>query len=198
MRTRTLAAVLMAALALAGCVSPTSTTSSGSRSSSSSSVDDYARINAEQAAHMDRSTYAPLAPREFALLMKDPDSHKHQKVIIYGEVTQLDSATGTTEFRADTGSDPAESYTENTYITAPNPGLLANVVEKDQLRMFVEVAGSYTYKTQMGGEMTVPQFFVYIIDNLTADPAAAAEPAVPAAPPEAPATPAAPGWGWGG
>lgn len=173
MRPLTLAAALMAGLALAGCGSPTST-SSGSSSSSSSSAYDYQRTNAEQAAHMDRATYAALAPRDFALLMKDPDSHRGQKVIVYGEVTQMDSATGTTEFRADTGPDapnPADPYTENTYISAPNSELLANVVEKDQLRMYVEVFGSYTYETQMGGQMTVPKFDVYIIDNLTAAPA---------------------------
>lgn len=179
MRARTLAATLMAAVALAGCGSPTSSSGNSSSGPITYDADQYQRTNAEQAAHMDRSTYAPLAPRDFALLMKDPDSHHGQKVVIYGDVTQLDSATGTSEFRADTGPDapnPADPYTENTYISAPNPALLANVVEKDTLRMYVEVSGSYTYKTQMGGETTVPKFWLYMVDNLTADKTAAANP----------------------
>lgn len=129
---------------------------------------DTQREQAERAAKLDPASYKGIGAREFALLIKDPDSHKGEKIIVYGVVTQFDAATGTSEFRANTGPDPnaASSYSENTYVTAADPSILANVVEKDTLKMYVNVVGAYTYSTQIGGETTVPQFAVNIIDNL--------------------------------
>jgi hypothetical protein len=139
------------------------------------SPEERQRLEAERVARFDPASYNPIAPRDFALLVRNPDAHKGEKIIIYGEVTQFDAATGTTEFRADTGAEPPDvndSYTQNSYVsaaTAPDPSsLLANVVEKDKLKMYVEVAGAYTYQTQIGGETTVPKFWVYILENLTA------------------------------
>ena len=98
--------------------------------------------------------------------MKDPDSAKGRKIIIYGVVRQFDAATGTSSFRADTAAEPQEQsydYEHSAYVTTTDPAILANVVEKDLVTMYVEVAGAYTYDTQIGGTTTVPKFWVYII-----------------------------------
>lgn len=117
------------------------------------------------------ANYKPLTDRDFALLVKDPDAHASEMVIIYGQVSQFDAATGTSEFRANTGalppSGPVTIYEQNSYVTVPDPGLTANVVKDDVLRIYATVAGSYSYELQRGGETTVPRFTAYIIDNLT-------------------------------
>ena len=51
-------------------------------------------------------------------------------------------------------------------MTAADPSIVANVVEKDTVKMYVEVVGDYSYSTQIGGETTVPRFAVNIIENL--------------------------------
>ena len=54
-------------------------------------------------------------------------------------------------------------------LEASDPSILANVVESDFVRMYVEVKGTDTYKTTIGGEQTVPKFGVNII-NVTYSP----------------------------
>jgi hypothetical protein len=125
------------------------------------------RRRAERAAQLDRSTYETVGLREFALMVKNPDAWNGRKIIVHGVVTQFDAATGISAFRADTGpaplSDPYD-YDQNTYIVARDPSVLADVVEKDMVTMYVEVEGAYTYDTQIGGSATVPAMSVNIIE----------------------------------
>jgi hypothetical protein len=105
-------------------------------------------------------------------MRKDPVAHKGQKIIIYRVVTQFDGRTGTSEFRADTAAEPQDDrygYKQNTMVQASDPSILANVVERDYVRMYVEVEGTESYKTTIGGEQTVPKFWVNII-NVTYSP----------------------------
>jgi hypothetical protein len=50
-------------------------------------------------------------------------------------------------------------------FVADNPSILSTVLQKDVVTMWVEVAGAYSYNTQIGGRMTVPLFTVNIICN---------------------------------
>ncbi|OQZ89347.1 hypothetical protein BST11_17965 [Mycobacterium alsense] len=113
---------------------------------------------------MDAATYQAISPRDYALLVKDPESNKGRKIIVYGVVTQFDAATGNAEFRANTGAQP-DDYLQNTMIDAQDPSILANVVQNDIVTMWCKVRGADTYKTTMGGELTVPRFWVYIIKD---------------------------------
>jgi hypothetical protein len=100
-------------------------------------------------------------------MVKNPDSWAGRKIVVYGVVTQFDSATGSTAFRADTGPSPMTDpydYDHNTFITAHASGMVADVVEEDMVTMFVEVQGAYTYDTQIGGSTTVPALLVNIIE----------------------------------
>ncbi|BBX69723.1 hypothetical protein [Mycolicibacterium psychrotolerans] len=119
---------------------------------------------------LDPTMYQPLSARDFAILVtKDPDSARGHKIIIYGSVTQADAAMGPDAFRAIVMGKPhaEEAYKTNAVITANDPSIIANIVAGDQVTMYVEVVGSFTYDTQIGGKTTVPLFRVNII-NVTA------------------------------
>ncbi|MGE2718473.1 hypothetical protein [Mycolicibacterium celeriflavum] len=127
---------------------------------------------------LDRSTYDSLTAREFALMAKDPDAWAGRKVVMYGVITQFDSATGATSFRADTGPAPVMDvydYDQNTLITAHDADMVANFVEKDRVTMYVEVQGSMTYETPMGGSVTAPSLMANIIES-TSRPASRPKP----------------------
>lgn len=152
---------LMVACAAALGASSDSTSSSSAGSSVASVPADPARL--------DPATYGELTARDFALLAKDPDAAKGRKVIIYGRVTQFDAATGNTQFRADTSGiveDSKWGYGQNSIVDAGDKALVADVVDGDILKMYVEVKGSYSYDTQIGGRTTVPLFALNIVEQL--------------------------------
>jgi hypothetical protein len=125
-----------------------------------------------EAQRLDPSTYNAISPHDYALLLKDPVAHMSEKIIVYGVVTQFDTATGGSGFRADTAAEPQDDkygYQQNTMVEASDPSILANVVQGDYVRMYVEVKGTETYKSTLNGEFTVPKFGVNII-NVTYSP----------------------------
>jgi hypothetical protein len=104
--------------------------------------------------------------REWAKVVKDPDSYIGERYIIYGQVTQFDSATGDDGFRADTAHTNTMSYGffdgKNTVFTG-TAKQLDDLVEEDVFRASVEVLGSYDYDTQIGGETSAPHLRVLSI-----------------------------------
>jgi hypothetical protein len=78
-------------------------------------------------------------------------------------VTQFDAATGTDAFLADSGA--TKKYPEYGFVDYTDNALfhgdanaLADVVEGDLFQASVEVLGSFSYDTQIGGNTTVPEF----------------------------------------
>lgn len=125
------------------------------------------RLQAIEAAKKDPASYEQLTDRDFALIAKNPDAATGRKVVVYGRITQFDSATGTTQFLARTAANQPSSkydYDQNTMVVGDTAALIANVVEDDLVTMHAEVLGSYTYDTQAGGSTTVPKLQVNIID----------------------------------
>jgi len=107
-------------------------------------------------------TYAKLSAREWRKVAKDPDAYNGKRYVVYGMVTQFDSATGTSTFRADVDAKPHEysyEYPTNTLLTT-RAADLSDLVEGDSFRAEVEVVGGYTYETQIGGTTTVPEVMV--------------------------------------
>jgi hypothetical protein len=98
--------------------------------------------------------------RQWAKVVKSPDNYIGKRYIIYGEVTQFDSATGDDAFLADTAYKNTTDYGyfdgENTMLNG-DAAKLSDVVEKDVFRATVTVLGSYSYDTQIGGNTTVPE-----------------------------------------
>lgn len=122
---------------------------------------------AAEAAKLDPSTYEQLTDRDFALIAKNPDGAIGRKVVVYGRVTQFDSATGTSQFLARTAPsipDSAYDYDQNTFVVGDTTALVRDVVEDDLVTMHAEVVGSFTYDTQAGGSTTVPKLRVNLIE----------------------------------
>jgi len=104
------------------------------------------------------ASYRKLSERQWKLVAKNPDAHLHKTYLIYGTVTQFDSATGTDTFRANVAHKRmAEEwdYPTNTMLTGPESAL-DDLVEDDVFQAKVTVLGSLSYDTQIGGETTVP------------------------------------------
>jgi hypothetical protein len=102
---------------------------------------------------------ARVSKRQWAKIVKKPESYKGDKYIIYGQVTQFDSATGDDSFLADTAHRNTMSYDffdgENTLLTG-TAKQLDDLVEDDVFRASVTVLGDMDYDTQIGGNTTVP------------------------------------------
>ncbi|MFD5703495.1 hypothetical protein [Streptomyces lasiicapitis] len=110
--------------------------------------------------------YENLTAREWALIAKDPDAHTGERYVVYGVVTQSDSATGTEILRANVDGIrhvDAYEYPTNTVLTG-DASAFAKIVEDDSFTAKVEVSGSLTYETQIGGETTAPELQV---DSIT-------------------------------
>ena len=108
------------------------------------------------------TTYDKVSSREWKLIAKNPDAHVGETIVVYGTVTQFDSATGNEGFRANVdGKRHSESYEyeTNTVLTG-DADRLSDLVEDDAFSARVTVVGSYSYDTQIGGNTTVPQLRV--------------------------------------
>jgi PASTA domain len=96
--------------------------------------------------------------RDWLLIAKSPDLHIGERITVYGHVTQFDTATGTSAFRASVdGVQHRRTYEyETNTILRGTAVQLANVVQGDVFRADVTVKGSYSYETTMGGTLSVP------------------------------------------
>jgi len=121
---------------------------------------------AKAAAWKNPATYKSMSARNFALLVKNPDAHIGEKLVIYGYISQFDAATGTATFLAQVASVRKADwyeYDENVMATAADANDFTRVVEGDKVTLYVEVMGSFSYDTQAGGNTTVPQVRVHIV-----------------------------------
>lgn len=114
----------------------------------------------------DLSTFSEIDDRKLAQVVKSPDEHQGEKLIIHGEVRQLDSVTGECSMLADIGSTyqpDVYDYRTNSaqYDVSDSCSNFDPLVEKDNVKLWVVVAGSKSYDTQVGGNTTVPAFAVY-------------------------------------
>ncbi|WP_257213658.1 DUF2510 domain-containing protein [Rhodococcus pyridinivorans] len=126
-----------------------------------------AAARAEEEARQNPASYETLGERDFAMIVKDPSAAKDRKVVLFGRIFQFDAATGTDQFLAYTSPVWEESdygYDQNTLVIASDPAVIANVVEDDIVKMYVEVQGSYSYDTQGGGNTTVPKVAIRIVE----------------------------------
>jgi len=100
-----------------------------------------------------------VSKRQWAKIVKKPESYKGDRYIIYGQVTQFDSATGDDTFLADSAHRNTMSYGffdgDNALLTGSTKQL-DDLVEDDVFRASVTVLGKIDYDTQTGGNTTVP------------------------------------------
>jgi hypothetical protein len=125
------------------------------------------RANVPQAAPPARPSTPPraISARDWAKIAKEPDAHVGEAIIVYGEVTQFDSATGPSTFRANVDgvkhkvSYGFADYSTNTILTTDSADL-GDIVQNDLFQAEVVVTGSLSYETTLGGSTTVPQLTV--------------------------------------
>jgi hypothetical protein len=104
--------------------------------------------------------------RQWAQVVKDPDDHTGEYYRIYGQIWQFDAATGTDTFLAYTANRNTMSYGYFEGADAMLTGskkLFKPFVEDDVFVATVQVEGSYSYDTQIGGNTTVPLLKVHRI-----------------------------------
>lgn len=113
------------------------------------------------------TTYTELAERDLQVVIKDPEAAAGQKYVVYGEVTQLDAATGDSSMRVNATATPDPmAFGDNVVVNVRDPALLRPVVAGDSVKLFVTVAGALSYDTQIGGRTTVPEFTAAIVEVL--------------------------------
>ncbi|MFE6835654.1 hypothetical protein ACFVFI_12590 [Streptomyces sp. NPDC057705] len=111
------------------------------------------------------SDFVELEERDFKKMIRDPDGHITKAYKLYGYITQFDSATGKTTFRANIGASKLSAskwydYDANAIFLGSTADL-ADVVEDDMVELQVMCMGSQTYSTTLGGSQTVPYFVIH-------------------------------------
>jgi hypothetical protein len=106
-----------------------------------------------------------ITAREWQLIAKDPGAHRGESVIVHGEVTQFDAATGAGGFRANVDGVVHKprygfvDYDTNT-VLAGSQSQLAEVVQGDLFTAEVVVGEPLTYETTMGGQLPAPSLTI--------------------------------------
>ncbi len=107
-----------------------------------------------------------VSKRDLAQIVKKPDAHIDENVILYARITQFDSGTGPCSFRADLSHAYVGKY-DYDYNSMFSAGdglfscdILDDFVADDIVQVTATVLGSLTYDTTIGGSTTVPKFQV--------------------------------------
>ena len=119
-----------------------------------------------QATRLDRQTYSAIGEREYGVLARNPDAEKGRRIVVYGYVTQFDSATGNAMFRANTSAIKSErwyDFDQNTIVTF-DPASGGDVIERDIVTLYAEIAGNRSYTTTLGASETALALKANIID----------------------------------
>lgn len=106
--------------------------------------------------------YKTVSNRGWALIVKSPDDFVGRTFKVWACISQFDAATGPDTFRGQASNKEREywySDGDNALFTGDEEQL-ADFVQDDVVVMNVTAAGSFSYDTQVGGNTTVPWFFV--------------------------------------
>jgi hypothetical protein len=115
------------------------------------------------------TSHRAISSRQWLQVVKDPGAAKGECLTVYGEVSQFDSVTGDSVFRAQAGGVKATpsfgfvNYPTNALFDG-DAKMLGVLVENDLFTAQVTVAGSQSYDTTLGGQTTVP---VFRVDSVT-------------------------------
>jgi hypothetical protein len=119
-----------------------------------------------QATRLDRQSYAAIGEREYGVLARNPDAEKGRRIVVYGYVTQFDSATGSSMFRADTSAVKGGQWYDFDLNTIVNfdPAMGREVIKGDVVTLYAEITGSRSYTTTLGSSETALVLKANIID----------------------------------
>ena len=102
------------------------------------------------------------------MVIRDPDSAKGQIFRVWGQVVQYDTRTGLDIFHANIAERNTLRYSYFSGERAQMQGtaeMFADFIEDDLFVATVEVVGTYSYSTAIGGRNTVPVFDVLVIER---------------------------------
>ncbi|WP_051297331.1 DUF4190 domain-containing protein [Brevibacterium album] len=129
---------------------------------------------ASQTEGLERSDFAEVEDRDFAQIAKAPDDHTGEHIVVYGQITQLDSATGKCTMRvnvAESRQNEFYEYDENAVVFAGDRvsdcPAMDSLVTDDVVKLWVTVEGSYSYTTMIGGSTTVPAFGLFEVEVIS-------------------------------
>lgn len=115
----------------------------------------------------DLEAFEEVDERTLAQIVKAPDDHVGQQIILYGHVTQLDAATGPCMMRVSashTQQGERYAYEHNTVGYSGDAvsecPVLDPLVTDDEVKLWVTIDGSISYDTQIGGNTIVPAYEV--------------------------------------
>lgn len=105
-----------------------------------------------------------ISARDWQVIAKDPEAHDGDRIVLFGEVTQFDTALGPDRFRASVDAvqhayDEVPGY-DTTVVLSGSRSDLAGVVEGDVFRAEVTVEGTSDHRMMLGGDITLPALTV--------------------------------------
>lgn len=108
--------------------------------------------------------FSKLSVREWKKISKNPTTYIGKQYVIYGVVTQFDSSTGSSAFRANVDAVKHKDWFEyetNTILDDNGvTGSLDSLVQDDQFSANIIVNGELSYETTLGEELSVPHLSV--------------------------------------
>jgi hypothetical protein len=109
-----------------------------------------------------------LSLRDWQFIVKDPDGNKDQFVVVFGEITQFDSGTGLSTFRANVAGQDifSNGYGGDNSMLKGDLKVLKPFVVGDKFTAKVKILGTYSYTSTFSGEFTVPYLQIYEIKLL--------------------------------
>lgn len=123
----------------------------------------------------DQASFVSMDERGWALIAKDPDANAGTNVILFGTITQFDSATGNCAMLIKTSAVQKEmSYEYDQSVMGVSGDwdtqcpTFDPLVEGDHVQLWATVNKSFSYDTQIGGNTTVPMVEVWYAQLLPA------------------------------
>ncbi|MER5456064.1 hypothetical protein ABT008_14890 [Micromonospora sp. NPDC002389] len=97
-------------------------------------------------------TFETVTERQWKRMAERPDDHTGRTLVVYGQITQFDDATGKDMFLALVGArrtTDEDGYDTNTLLYG-DPKVLGDIAADDEFQAKVTVVGAYTYESLVG------------------------------------------------
>lgn len=122
----------------------------------------------EALAKIDPSKFTVVDAAAWTAIQKNPDAAEGKRVVIFANILQFDTATGSDTFMAGAGTyQPTEEYEfEMDTMFRGAPDTLAKFKQDDVVRIYGQVAGAQEYDTLVGGRNAVPLIDIAKIENV--------------------------------
>ncbi|MGW0505326.1 hypothetical protein [Micromonospora sp. NPDC003241] len=97
-------------------------------------------------------TFETITERQWRRVAERPDDHTGRRLVVYGQITQFDDATGEDRFLAMVGARRTTDdggYDTNTMLYG-DPKVLGDIAANDEFQAKVTVLKAYTYQSLVG------------------------------------------------